>query len=318
MLRGEKSRFQLFGDTVNTAARMESTGAPSRIQLSKETADLLLASGKTNWIKEREEKVRAKGKGELQTFWLEVRHGGEGTSVTSGSSNSEFNDQDQDLKMPQPQAKPMTDSGPTARPLDAKAKRLVDWNCDQMIRLLKLVVARRNAQNRRASTGAVEAQTRESYSNTNLRKAGTVLEEVREIITLPKFDPKVYRNHDDPDAVQLSQETLQQLHDYVTTIATLYRENPFHNFEHARYGISQSFLLLLCCCRLYLLDWLTPIFKYENDAFSHVTMSVSKLLSRIVSPQDINRSHNESSEQKIEDYAWEVHKSTYGTCVFIL
>lgn len=76
--------------------------------------------------------------------------------------------------------------------------------------------------------------------------------------------------------------------------------------------------MLLCCCRLYLLDWLTPIFKYENDAFSHVTMSVSKLLSRIVSPQDINRSHNESSEQKIEDYAWEVHKSTYGTCVFIL
>lgn len=41
-------------------------------------------------------------------------------------------------------------------------------------------------------------------------------------------------------------------------------------------------------------------------------MSVSKLLSRIVSPQDINRNHNENSEQKIEDYAWEVHKSTYG------
>ncbi|CAB9510830.1 Receptor-type guanylate cyclase gcy [Seminavis robusta] len=273
VLRGEKSRFQLFGDTVNTAARMESTGQPSKIQLSKETADLLLAAGKSNWMREREEKVRAKGKGELQTYWLEVRHEG-AASVTSGSSNSDFIDEE--LKMPQPAAKPMKDSGPTARPLDAKAKRLVDWNCDQMIRLLKLIVARRNAQARRSSQ--IQASTNEEFLNANLRKVGTVLEEVREIITLPKFDPKVYRNHDDPDSVQLNEDVLQQLHDYVSTIATLYRDNPFHNFEHA----------------------------------SHVTMSVSKLLSRIVSPQDINRNHNENSEQKIEDYAWEVHKSTYG------
>ena len=138
---------------------------------------------------------------------------------------------DDDLRMPQPAAKPVHDSGPTARPLDAKAKRLVDWNCDQMIRLLKLIVARRNAQARRSSQNH---PTNENFLNVNLRKVGTVLEEVREIITLPKFDPKVYRNHDDPDSVQLSEEVLQQLHDYVSTIATLYRDNPFHNFEHAR------------------------------------------------------------------------------------
>ena len=70
VLRGDKSRFQLFGDTVNTCARIESTGMRNRIQLSEETADLLAAAGKVHWLRSREEPVTAKGKGKLQTYWL--------------------------------------------------------------------------------------------------------------------------------------------------------------------------------------------------------------------------------------------------------
>jgi class 3 adenylate cyclase len=46
VLRGERARFQLFGDTMNTAARMESTGMSNRIQMSQETTDLFIVAGK--------------------------------------------------------------------------------------------------------------------------------------------------------------------------------------------------------------------------------------------------------------------------------
>jgi class 3 adenylate cyclase len=65
VLRGERSRFQLFGDVMNTASRMESTGSSGKIQVSQETADLLIASGKTDWVILRENRILAKGKGQL-------------------------------------------------------------------------------------------------------------------------------------------------------------------------------------------------------------------------------------------------------------
>jgi class 3 adenylate cyclase len=46
VLRGERARFQLFGDTMNTAARMEQTGAKDKIQISQTTADYIIKGGK--------------------------------------------------------------------------------------------------------------------------------------------------------------------------------------------------------------------------------------------------------------------------------
>lgn len=70
-LRGDKARFQLFGDTVNTASRMERTGMARRIQMSQETADLLVTVGIGGWITAREDIVEVKGKGSMRTFWME-------------------------------------------------------------------------------------------------------------------------------------------------------------------------------------------------------------------------------------------------------
>ena len=63
VLRGEKSRFQIFGDTVNVAARMESTGMPGRVQASEDCANELVERGHGGWTKPREEYVAVKGKG---------------------------------------------------------------------------------------------------------------------------------------------------------------------------------------------------------------------------------------------------------------
>jgi class 3 adenylate cyclase len=73
VLRGQKSRFQLFGDTMNTAARMESNGERERIHVSQATANELIARGKSSWLVTRPDKIVAKGKGEMQTYWVSPR-----------------------------------------------------------------------------------------------------------------------------------------------------------------------------------------------------------------------------------------------------
>lgn len=80
--------MQLFGDTVNTASRMESTSERGCIQLSSSTAALIRRAGKGNWLKPREDPVKAKGKGLLYTFWAippQEKMGGSGTLSRSES-----------------------------------------------------------------------------------------------------------------------------------------------------------------------------------------------------------------------------------------
>jgi class 3 adenylate cyclase len=61
-----KYSYDLWGDTVNTAARMESHGEPGRIQLTAECRDAL----GDRFVLEARGTITVKGKGELSTFWL--------------------------------------------------------------------------------------------------------------------------------------------------------------------------------------------------------------------------------------------------------
>eukprot|EP00977_Amphora_coffeiformis_P020451 scaffold8271_cov171-Amphora_coffeaeformis.AAC.8 len=94
VLRGDKARFQLFGDTVNTASRMESNGKPNRIHVSQETADILIKMGKSFWLEKRSDKIEAKGKGKMQTYFcsIDVASAASSSYAASSSVSGDSND----------------------------------------------------------------------------------------------------------------------------------------------------------------------------------------------------------------------------------
>jgi len=59
--------YDLWGDTVNTASRMESSGTPGEIQVTRATYELL----KDAFVCRRRGTVPIKGKGEMETWYLD-------------------------------------------------------------------------------------------------------------------------------------------------------------------------------------------------------------------------------------------------------
>eukprot|EP00934_Nitzschia_sp_Nitz4_P003423 Nitzschia sp. Nitz4//scaffold22_size323478//228950//232528//NITZ4_000565-RA/size323478-snap-gene-0.561-mRNA-1//-1//CDS//3329543109//3413//frame0 len=202
VLRGQKSRFQLFGDTVNTASRMESTGKKDCIQASQSTAEALRLMGKSHWLKPRKDVVEIKGKGQMTTYWVEPHE--KTCSVTSEDEE---------------------DSTIGSKKMAGKHENLVKWNVDVLSKLLGAVLARRKAR------GVV--RNKNGVQHSELFHTGNIpIEEVKEIIKLPGFDIKWEGGTEKRE--ELNPIVMAQLHDFVTDIALTYHgDNPFHNFAHA-------------------------------------------------------------------------------------
>ena len=64
----KKFQYDMWGDTVNTASRMESHGEADRIQISEATYELI----KDDFATTPRGPIEVKGKGTLNTYWLEA------------------------------------------------------------------------------------------------------------------------------------------------------------------------------------------------------------------------------------------------------
>ena len=104
--------------------------------------------------------------------------------------------------------------------LDAKTQRLIDWNVETLLNLMKEIGARRSPKS------SLKKVTHRDTNSINLNIQETPLEEVKEIIALPEFDARVAVV--DPSLVEIPPIVVEELHHLVSIISTLYNDNPFH------------------------------------------------------------------------------------------
>jgi hypothetical protein len=178
----------------------------------------------------REDKVVAKGKGELITYWLEVKSttSGSKSSFSSGSGDDAIGSRNSSMNNETTWPARHEQSSQKSKKLFMdKIDRLVDWNTDNLARSLQQIVDSRRCGIMDDDSGLV------------ISIQANPFDEVKEIIALPqekKTKPLINET-----VVQISADVLGQLRDYVSKIAHMYNDNHFHNFEHVS---SKDWLIL--------------------------------------------------------------------------
>ena len=247
----------------------------NRIQVSTDTATQIEKYGKKEWLVPREDLVPVKGKGDMKTYWIYVddiapdsseflspsgrnKRGGR-RSFQPSEEQSKHMGMDSSNRSSSDHETGSIVSRPSVSSPEEKKERLVNWGADLLLGLLKRIVAMRESQeslnelrefqdivkgldeigglSSRLSMNIDGMQRRGTAirePTIHIEEGKTVLDEVAEIISLPK---KASRYQQDPGSVELGAAVVTQLYRFVREIAHNYRNNPFHNFDHARYVI---------------------------------------------------------------------------------
>ncbi|CAJ1957666.1 unnamed protein product [Cylindrotheca closterium] len=266
-MRGKKGTFQLFGDTVTTAGLIHTCGQSNRIHMSESMAHLLIDGGKRKWVQRCETKIQTVEKGELQTFWL-IRKGqlGMAEGAMETRSNADTNTSVEELLGLE------TSEFEASGHLDSQ-QRWIAWNTETLGQILKKVGALHQHLQKRSSI--IPRATRATEDGSD--KFDMPLEEVQEIIELPAFDKEATKKlRDYGNKMDLPLEVVEQLREYVTHVAGMYENNPFHNFAHA----------------------------------SYVVMAVSKYMARIFAASEIDVGHDE--DRYLSKTHAAIHDHTYG------
>lgn len=202
---------------MNVASRMESNGVKGRIQLSQATAGTLIAAGKSHWLIPREDLIIAKGKGQLQTYFLTdrtSRSSRHGSSVVD--SESSRGDQEETMLMIEKSGGDNVEH----QKRHMKALRLIDWNVEVLSKLLQQIIVRREMGSNMGQRVA-KAERRASGMVKN-----AAMGQIQEVISLPAFDEKFHSLEEkDKTAVELPEHVSGQLNNFVKHIASMYRNN---------------------------------------------------------------------------------------------
>jgi hypothetical protein len=191
------------------------TGVPGRIHASQSTADILKATGRDHWVTPRQDSVLAKGKGVVNTYWINPH--------TVDSSPSTVSSDRGDTLSAEQQPPAADQSAPL------RTSRSMEWMTQL---LLEYAIKIRGAMKHTSSSDASGSSSDLWLSQ--LPTGQTPLAEVTEVINLKKFDEYsiLSDRRGDEDTVAADPEIVKLMRDLVSRIALAYRDNPFHNFEH--------------------------------------------------------------------------------------
>jgi hypothetical protein len=181
----------------------------------------------SNWIRMREDRIVAKGKGELVSYWLETKTmnvGGQSNRSSETGVGSSYEDAEQDIDC----KFTGIENANRFKSVSAKTERLIDWNTDVLCRLLKQIMIRRGGTT--STEPCIESKDIDLNKGLMVIVKKNPFDEVKEIIALPPLS-NIKALHGLLD-IEVPKNGIEQLRDYVSQIAAMYNNNPFHNFEH--------------------------------------------------------------------------------------